>query len=360
MAAGNAQGGRWLLTASIAFNGLFLGVLLVLGAMVWLSEPLWAGLFPRAELAEIVRQESGSGREKVAIIRVEGVLAEGLLGYVHRQIEQAAADKGVQAVVLRVNSPGGTITSSDDLHRRLTTLISGDPAKKRDPKPLVASFGSLAASGGYYISAPAATIVCDRSGLTGSIGVFAGLPSIEGFSKQHGVGMTVIKQGEIKDSGSMFRSMTPKERQVWQDLIDTSYNRFVAVVEEGRGKRLKRKLLEPFPVAPVRAGPNPPEVMPYQRYLADGGIYTAEKALEHGLVDSLGTLDDAVAEARRLADLDEHCKVVEYDRPRAPAELALGVRLPAALSAAFGPRLWALAPGHEAEAWLALAEAGAR
>ena len=191
-------------------------------------------------------------------------------------------------------------------------------------------------------------------------GVFAGLPSIEGFSKQHGVGMTVIKQGEIKDSGSMFRSMTPKERQVWQDLIDTSYNRFVAVVEEGRGKRLKRKLLEPFPVAPVRAGPNPPEVQPYQRYLADGGIYTAEKALEHGLVDSLGTLDDAVAEARKLADLDEHCKVVEYDRPRAPAELALGVRLPAALSAAFGPRLWALAPGHEAEAWLALAEAGAR
>ena len=277
MAAGNAQGGRWLLTASIAFNGLFLGVSLVLGVIVWLSEPLWAGLFPRAELAEIVRPESGSGREKVAIIRVEGVLAEGLLGYVHRQIEQAAADKGVQAVVLRVNSPGGTITSSDDLHRRLTALISGDPAKKRDPKPLVASFGSLAASGGYYISAPAATIVCDRSGLTGSIGVFAGLPSIEGFSKQHGVGMTVIKQGEIKDSGSMFRSMTPKERQVWQDLIDTSYNRFVAVVEEGRGKRLKRKLLEPFPVAPVRAGPNPPEVQPYQRYLAAGGIYTAAR-----------------------------------------------------------------------------------
>lgn len=360
MAPGNAQGGRWLLTASIAFNGLFMGALLVLGGLAWLSEPLWAGLFPRSDLAELVRPESGSGREKVAVIRVEGVLAEGLLGYVHRQIEQAAADRSVQAVVLRVNSPGGTITSSDDLHRRLTALISGDTARKRDPKPLVASFGSLAASGGYYISAPATSIVCDRSCLTGSIGVFAGLPNVEGFSRQHGVGMTVIKQGDIKDSGSMFRSMTPKERQVWQDLIDTSYNRFVAVVEEGRGKRLRRKLLEPFPVAPVRAGPNPPEALPYQRYLADGGIYTAEKALEHGLVDAIGTLDDAVAEARKLAQLDERSKVVEYDRPRSPSELALGVRLPTALSAAFGPRLWALAPGHEAEAWLALAEAGAR
>lgn len=360
MAAANNQGGRWLLLLSIGLNGLFLGAALVLAGIAWLSEPLWAGLVAGTELTEVARPESGKGADKVAVVRVEGVLAEGLLGYAHKQVEQAAADKAVKAVVLRVNSPGGTITSSDDLHRRLTTLISGDEARKRDPKPLVASFGSLAASGGYYISAPAATIVCDRSCLTGSIGVFAGLPSIEGFSRQHGVGMTVIKQGEIKDSGSMFRSMTPKERQVWQDLIDTSYNRFVAVVEEGRGKRLKRKLLEPFPVAPVRAGPNPPEAQPYQRYLADGGIYTAEKALEHGLVDSIGTLDAAVAEARKLAQLDESSKVVEYERPRSPSELALGVRLPAHVSAALGPRLWALAPGHEAEAWLALAEAGAR
>lgn len=360
MASGNSPGGRWLLMFSIGLNGLCLGAMLVIAGIAWMSEPLWAGLFPRAELAEISRPESGPGREKIAIIRVEGVLAEGMLGYVHRQIDQAAADKTVRGIVLRVNSPGGTITSSDDLHRRLTTLISGDPAKKRDPKPLVASFGALAASGGYYISAPAASIVCDRSSLTGSIGVFAGLPTVEGFSRQHGIGMTVIKQGEIKDSGSMFRTMTAKERQVWQDLIDTSYNRFVVIVEEGRGKKLKRKLLEPFPVAPVRAGPNPPDAQPYQRYLADGGIYTAHKALEHGLVDSIGTIDDAVALVRGLAGLDSRAKVIEYDRPRAPAELALGVRLPAALSVAFGPRLWALAPGHEAEAWLALAEAGAR
>lgn len=351
----------WLLLVSMTFNGLMLGALLVVACLVWMAEPLWGGLFPRADLGEINRPGTGTGRDKIAIIRVEGVLAEGLLGYVHRQIEQAAADRAVQAVVLRVNSPGGTITSSDDLHRRLTTLASGDTTKNRNPRPLVASFGSLAASGGYYIAAPAQTIVCDRSGMTGSIGVFAGLPTVEELARKTGMGMTVIKQGEIKDSGSMFRTMTPKERLVWQDLIDASYNRFVGVVEEGRGNRLKHRLLEPITITPIKAGPAPagPENrQPYQRYLADGGIYTADQALAYGLVDSIGTLDDAIAEARRLAQLDAPCRVVEYDKPRSPAELALGVRLPTALSSAFEPRIWALAPGHEAAAWLALTEGG--
>ena len=363
-AATNGSAGTsnsWFLLVSMTFNGLMLGALLVIACLVWMAEPLWGGLFPRADLSEIYRPEAGKGRDKIAIIRVEGVLAEGLLGYVHRQIEQAAADPAVQAIVLRVNSPGGTITSSDDLHRRLMTLANGDTTRNRNARPLVASFGSLAASGGYYIAAPAQTIVCDRSGMTGSIGVFAGLPTVEELARKTGVGMTIIKQGEIKDSGSMFRSMTPKERQVWQDLIDSSYNRFVAVVEEGRGIRLKRRLLEPFTITPIKAGPapaGPDNRQPYQRYLADGGIYTADQALAHGLVDAIGTLDDAIAEARRLADLDSTCRVVEYDRPRSPAELALGVRLPSALSVAFEPRIWALAPGHEAAAWLALTEGG--
>src|SRR5205807_4877119 len=117
--------------------------------------------------------------DTVAVVTIDGVIMEGALTYAHKQIDRAAGDKNVKAVVVRVESPGGTITASDDLHRRLTQLRDGNPVKKTAAKPnLVVSMGNMAASGGYYISMPAKTLYAERTTMTGSIGVYAAFPTI--------------------------------------------------------------------------------------------------------------------------------------------------------------------------------------
>lgn len=356
------KGLGWGFGFSLLLNGLLLGAGGVLVALFWLLQPVWSGLFPTSQLVERTRPGSGTAKPGIAVIHISGMLIEGALDYTYRQIEQAAADPNIEAVVLRVNSPGGTMTSSDELHRRISLLLSGQPDRNRAPKKaLIASFGALAASGAYYLAMPASEIVIDRVGITGSIGVFASLPTVEELAKRNGFAMQTIKQGEIKDSGSPFKQLSTKERQVWQDLIDTSYVRFVDVVEKGRGNRLKKGLLERFDLKPVNAGPpdSPEKAAPYQRYLADGGIYTTQRALELGLVDQIGDLDVAIQKARDVAGLDATRKVIEYDKPRAPAEWALGVQAPwgnspAALADALTPRVWAMAPGMETAALLTI------
>jgi protease-4 len=308
-----------------------------------------------------------SAKDKVAIVRLEGVILEGMLDYVHKQIDTAAADKDIKAVVLRINSPGGSITASDDLYRRLVTLRDGDTKKKANPKPLVVSMGSIAASGGYYDAMPARTLFAEKTTLTGSIGVFASFPNVKGFTDEHKVYMITIKQGEIKDSGSPFKEMTDKERQVWQDMVDHSYDQFLAVVAQSRPELTKEKLLESIEVQPVNAGPHKadaPTPKKYTRYRADGGVYTADAALELKLIDRIGTLDDAAQAAHDAAKLGEHYQVIEYERPKTLLGLLFGMRPgqsagllePGRLKNALAPRLWYLAPGYEMSGFFAAAE----
>jgi protease-4 len=226
---------------------------------------------------------------------------------------------------------------------------------------------SMAASGGYFVAMPARSIFAEQSTMTGSIGVYAAFPDVAGFVKEHKVGMTLFKQGEIKDSGSPFKEMTPKERQVWQDMIDHSYDTFLNVVVEGR-KLTKEDLLAPITVTPVNAGPSRPEkdlAKPYQRYRADGGIWTADKALELKLIDQVGSLDDAIAAARDAADLGKDYKAIRYEKQKSITELLLGAQStrpgsllePGRLRAGLTPRVWYLAPGSELAGVLAAAEA---
>ncbi len=314
--------------------------------------------FSNPQVTETHYSGSTTSKDKVAIISLDGVIMEGALGFVHKQISQASKDKSVKAVVLRINSPGGSITASDDLHRRLMEMKQGNNARKQFPVPhLVVSMGSLAASGGYYVAMPSSKIFAERTTMTGSIGVYASFPNMEGLSKQIGAGMVTIKQGEIKDSGSPFKEMSPKERQVWQDMVDQSYNLFLQVVEEGRPE-LKNKLLEKLNINPLQAGPGPKvEGKSYTRYRADGGIFTGDQALKFGLVDQIGTLEDAVAEARKLAGLSEDNKAIRYEKPKAFTDFLLemnagmsppkgGINL-ANIPEALTPRLWFLAPGCE-------------
>lgn len=318
-------------------------------------------------LAEKHYSGKSSAKDKVAIIALDGVLLEGLLSYAHKQIEQAADDSHVKAIVVRINSPGGSITASDDLYRKLIELRDGNPKKEHNPRPLVVSLGSLAASGGYYVAMPGQTIYAERTTLTGSIGVYTSFPNVKELANKHGVTLNTIKQGEIKDSGSPFAEMTPNERQVWQDMVDDAYQRFLQVVETGRPMLAGGKLLEPITVTPIQAGPaflKDKTHGPYRRYLADGGVWTAQNALKYKLVDKLGTLDDAVQVAHDAAKLSEDYQAIQYQRPSLLADLmGFGVQShavpagsvldPARLQAGFTPRLWYLTPGAELSGFFA-------
>jgi len=350
---------------SFALN-LIGGLLLILGCfgLVVLHKP---DTFPLTE-----QHYSGKkgASDKVAIITLDGVILEGLLGYVRKQIDQAAGDKHVKAVVLRINSPGGSITASDDLHRSFTELRDGNAQKKYGAKPLLVSMGGMAASGGYYVAMPGQSLFAERTTMTGSIGVYSSFPNVKKLADDHGVSLNTIKQGQIKDSGSPFAQMTDHERQVWQDTVDSAYQRFLTVVEEGRPALAGGKLLKSLDITPIQAGPDflkeDKKAEPYKRYLADGGIWTADKALQYQLIDKIGTLDDAVQAAHDAANLGDNYQAIKYERPSTLADLlGLGVNShalpagsvldPARLEAGFQPRLWYLAPGAEVSGFFAAA-----
>lgn len=313
----------------------------------------------------VERFESGdaAANDKIAIVDVEGVLLEGMIGFAQKQIDRAQHDSHVKAVVLRIQSPGGSITASDHLHHRLLELRNGSTSRGAFAKPIVVSMGSLAASGGYYIAMAANHIFAERTTMTGSIGVYAALPNLKGLSDKVGFRMDVIKAGEVKDSGSPFADMTEKERLMWQDLVDKSYLQFIHVVEEGR-PNLKGKLQEDVRIdetVPVRTDKGPTKILKYTRYRADGGIYTAPEALKLGLIDQIGYLDDAIESARQAAKLGSPYKAIRYERPVTILGSLLGIKAPSggprlelgALANSAMPRLWYLSAGAEPAGLLA-------
>ena len=245
----------------------------------------------------------------VAIIRVEGVIASGAppidpfstpggaySGVVVDHLIQAEEDPDVKAVVLRVDSPGGSVVGSDEIYQQVSVMT----------KPVVASMGELAASGGYYVSAPADEILANPGTLTGSIGVISQFINIGGLLKEYGVEVTTIKSGEFKDIGSLFRSMSEEEKTSWQAIIDETYEEFVQIVADGRE----------LPVDTVKD-------------LADGRIYTGRQALELGLVDQLGNLSVAVQLAAELGGIEGEPRIVEYQQPLSIFQGFFGMARPA-------------------------------
>jgi protease-4 len=274
---------RWV--ALVAAALLFLGMVYVVGRSAG-TVPATGGPFD-----EIAVQ--GEGADKIALIEVQGeivgsdeeALGEGASAEELRlKLRQAANDESVRAVILRVNSPGGSVVASDEIYRQLLQL-------RRAGKTVVASMGEVAASGGYFISAGADEVVANPSTITGSIGVILVLLNLQGATGKLGVEPVVFISGRLKDIGSPFRDMTEEERQILQRLLDESYERFVEVVAEGRH-------MDELEV----------------RELADGRPISGVQAQRAGLVDHLGDLDTAVDRARELAGLED-ATVVEYRRP---------------------------------------------
>jgi protease IV len=209
-----------------------------------------------------------------------------MLVRVREELKKAQKDAKVRALVVRINSPGGTVTASDIIFRELEEF------RKATGIPIVASMMDVAASGGYYVALAADTIVAHPTTVTGSIGVIMISLNAEGLLQKVGLAATAIKSAEHKDMGSPFRPLTADERAIFQSVIDDLQRQFVAKVVE------RRK------IAPATAAG-----------LADGRIYTAQQALAYHLVDRIGYVADAVAAARQAAQL-ETARVIVYKRPR--------------------------------------------
>ena len=203
-------------------------------------------------------------------------------GLIIQRLKEADADSDVRAVVLRVNSPGGSVVGSSEIYEQMLAMT----------KPVVVSMGEMAASGGYYVSAPADEIFANPATLTGSIGVISQFLDLSGLFEEYGVAATVIKSGKYKDTGSMFRQMTEPEKEIWQSIIDQSYEEFVRIVAEGRD----------LPVDEVKT-------------LADGRVYTGQQALDLKLVDKLGNLPEAIARAAELGGISGEPRIQEYLEP---------------------------------------------
>ena len=278
-----------------------IALILILAAFASGCSVISIDLSPRVRPLEEQTVE-GSGDDKILLMDVSGFLSDdstsGLLSIgtpppkvpllvrVREELQKASDDPKVKALVLKINSPGGTVTASDVIFRELELF-------KRDKKiPIVAVMMDVAASGGYYIALAADSIVAHPTTVTGSIGVVMLTFNAEGLMQKIGVSATTIKSAERKDMGSPFRALTSDERAIFQSVIDDLYGQFVAKV-------VARRRLDAAAA----------------RTLADGRVYSADQALRHRLIDHVGYLPDALELTRKAAGLGQ-AKVVVYHRPR--------------------------------------------
>ncbi len=238
---------------------------------------------------------------KVAVIYVQGVMITGNLpgglGYatseeISKSIQDAADDKDVKAIVLRINSPGGSPAAAQE--------IAIEIKKAQEKKPVVVSMGDVAASAAYYISAPADRIIANPDTLTGSIGVIWVFEDLSGFYEEEGIDFYVAKSGEFKDMGSNWRELSDDEKQYSEEVILEVFQRFVDEVAQGRNMSQSDV-----------------------KDLADGRVYTGSKAIELGLVDETGNLYDAIDVAAELGGIEGE-PVVSYENKPSWSRILFG------------------------------------
>lgn len=265
----------------------------VLGFLVLVS--FLAFLLPglgEAQLSgELIRE--GDRSSSIAVVELNGVIVETSSsddaffssGYTSSRdfielLRELENDDTIAGVLIRINSPGGSAVASDDIYNAVLQL--------RQTKPVIAQMGDVAASGGYYVASAADTIVANRSTLTGSIGVIMQTADFSELYENIGIDFETIKSGELKDIGASDKPLSEEERAILQSVTDEAYGQFTASVAESRGLDIEQV-----------------------RSLADGRVYTGQQAKELGLVDVLGNFETALAEAEKLADI-ENPAVLEF------------------------------------------------
>lgn len=215
---------------------------------------------------------------KIAIVRIKGVILES--EDTIDQIRRWTKDENVKAIVLRIDSPGGAVAPSQEIYSEVI--------KASADKPVIASMGTVAASGGYYIAAASQLIIANPGTITGSIGVIMMFSNFQKLMEKVGLDSVVFKSGKFKDTGSPYRPFTDGDKQLLQEVINSIYTQFVSDVAKGRSMDVD-------------------EV----RKLADGRIYTGTQAKENGLVDQLGALRDAIDTAAKMANIKAEPVIVE-------------------------------------------------
>lgn len=221
--------------------------------------------------------------DKVAIVEIEGVITDS--GRITRTIQEYGERDDIKAVVVRIDSPGGAVGPSQEIH--------GEIKKLRAKKKVVISMGAVAASGGYYIAMAGDRIVANPGTITGSIGVVIEFINVEELFKKLGLKGYVVKSGRFKDIGSPLKEMSPEEEKLLQEVVTDVHRQFMEAVSEGRGLAMEKV-----------------------ESIADGRILSGEQALRLGLVDSLGSLSDAINLSAELAGIKGAPTVIYPEKPR--------------------------------------------
>ncbi|MEY4387951.1 MAG: signal peptide peptidase SppA [Verrucomicrobiota bacterium] len=308
------KGRGWMIAAIILFLMLGFSVLMNFGQLVSglgdVSGGQHHGAGPRLE--EVTVKDS-DGDDKIAVVPIEGVITSmridgtgySMVDVVKSQLKRAEKDKHVQAVLLKVDSPGGEVLASDDIAKAIRKFQTDSS------KPVIVSMGNLAASGGYYVSAPCRYIVANDLTITGSIGVIMSGLNYRGLMDKVGLRPQVFKSGKFKDmlSGSRDPDKIPQEElDMMQNMINEVYGRFTNVVATGRANAHKANKDDGKALAADWAN------------FADGRVLTGNQALNLGLVDELGDFDATVEKAKDIANISS-AKLVEYRRVSDLSEL---------------------------------------
>jgi len=270
---------------------------IILTGCAYIKVPVYPSLQPFEETVL-----EGRGEKKILLLDISGVISEkkestglglrqkaSLIDRLKEELQKAEGDSAIVGAIIRINSPGGSVTATDIIHHEMMTY------KKESNVRIVACLTGAATSGAYYIASAADEIIAHPTSITGGIGVIAMKFTIEKLLSKIGIEEETIKSGEKKDLWSPFRPSKPEEKAIMQGIIDTFHERFVSVVYEGRNRQLAREEVE---------------------RLADGRIFTAGQALDAKLVDRVGYLDDALEEMKASLKLED-ARLIAYHRPGA-------------------------------------------
>lgn len=273
------------------FWGIFLSLVFIGLVFVAVSFIIFASAIKRGGGEYI---SSGSG-DKIAIVEINDVIMSSEKTV--EQIKKFREDKSIKAIILRINSPGGGVAASQEIYEEVKrTRDSG--------KIVVVSMGSIAASGGYYIAVGSSLIIANPGTITGSIGVIAQFISIKDLAEKLGISQTTIKSGSLKDAGSPFKQMNDSDKAYFQDVVDNSFMQFFDVVAMER-KMDKETLLK----------------------YANGRVFTGLQAKEYGLIDSLGTFEDAIRITSKMAGIEGEPRIVREKKKFSVFEELLGSKM---------------------------------
>jgi protease IV len=279
-----SSSGRW-------FWGIFIGLLFAGMIFIGICFLVFASALKR-DGGDYTSRGSG---DKIALVEINDVIMSSEKTV--EQIKRYREDKSIKAIILRINSPGGGVAASQEIYEEVRkTRESG--------KIIVVSMGSIAASGGYYIAVGSSLIIANPGTLTGSIGVIAQFISIKDLAEKLGITQTTIKSGSLKDAGSPFKQMSDSDKAYFQDVVDNSFGQFLDVVARERNMS-KEQLLQ----------------------YANGRVFTGLQAKEYGLIDSLGTFEDAIRITSKMAGIEGDPKIIREKKKFSFFEELLGSKM---------------------------------